>query len=149
MAVKKPQIAGFLLTRNRSNFLYVEGSTVSLCDCPHHLSPSFIVEQCYEKIRVNYLDTVMYVDPTTRQAFKNANQIRCEYNPQNVFAVDPDTDQCYVLTPKLSKKEPTQTFETTQVQTENRPNTFTGQDSGIYFQRNLNIFGIVFFLLTF
>ena len=28
MSVKNPQLAGFLLTQNHSNFLYVEGSTV-------------------------------------------------------------------------------------------------------------------------
>ena len=35
MSVKNPQLAGFLLTVNRSNFFYVEGSTAWLYDCPH------------------------------------------------------------------------------------------------------------------
>ena len=39
MSVQKPQLAGFLLTGNRSNFLYVEGSTAWLYDCPRFLSP--------------------------------------------------------------------------------------------------------------
>ena len=38
MSVKYPQLAGFILTQNRSNFLYVEGSAAWLYDCPHHLS---------------------------------------------------------------------------------------------------------------
>ena len=91
MSVKKPQLAGFLLTQNRSNFLCVEGSTAWLYDCPYHLSPLYIAEQCYDKIPVNYLDTVMYVDPITRQSFEYANQIPCENNPQNVISLDP----CY------------------------------------------------------
>ena len=33
MSVQNPQLAGFLLTGNRSNFLYVEGSTACLYDC--------------------------------------------------------------------------------------------------------------------
>ena len=37
MSVQNPQLAGFLLTGNRSNFLYVEGSTAWLYDCPHFL----------------------------------------------------------------------------------------------------------------
>ena len=37
MSVTNPQLAGFLLTGNRSNFLYVEGSTAWLYDCPHFL----------------------------------------------------------------------------------------------------------------
>ena len=53
MSVKNPQLAGFLLKQNRSNFLYVEGSTAWLHDCPHHLSPLYIAEQCYDKIPGN------------------------------------------------------------------------------------------------
>ena len=58
MSVKNPQLAGFLSTQNRSNFLYVESSTAWIYECPHHLSPLYIAEQCYDKIPVNYLDTV-------------------------------------------------------------------------------------------
>ena len=39
MSVQNPQLAGFLLTGNRSIFLYVEGSTAWLYDYPHFLSP--------------------------------------------------------------------------------------------------------------
>ena len=38
MSVRNPQLAGFLVTGNRNNFLYVEGSTAWLYDCPHFLS---------------------------------------------------------------------------------------------------------------
>ena len=140
MSVKNPQLAGFLLTQNRSNFLYVEGSTAWLYDCPHHLSPLYIADQCYDKIPVNYLDTVMYVDPITRQTFEYANQIPCENNPQNVISLDPDTDQYYVLTPQPIKKDPPLFFEPTQIQTAISPNTFTAQDAGIYSQKELKHF---------
>ena len=140
MSVKNPQLAGFLLTQNRSNFLYVEGSTAWLYDCPHHLSPLYIADQCYDKIPVNYLDTVMYVDPITRQTFEYANQIPCENNPQNVISLDPDPDQYYVLTPQPIKKDPPLLFEPTQIQTAISPNTFTAQDAGIYSQKELKHF---------
>ena len=87
--VKNPQLAGFLLAQNRSNFLYVEGSTAWLYDCPHHFSPLYIAEHCYDKIPVNYLDTVMYGNPITRQTFEYANRIPCGNNPQNVISLDP------------------------------------------------------------
>ena len=96
MSVKNPQLAGFLLTQNRINFLKIEGSTAWLYDCPHHLSPLYIADQWYDKLSVKYLDTVMYVDPITRQTFEYANQIPCENNPQNVISLDPDTDQYYI-----------------------------------------------------
>ena len=38
-------------------------------------SPLYIAEKCYDKIPVNYLDNVMYVDPITRQFFENANSL--------------------------------------------------------------------------
>ena len=102
MSVKNPQLAGFLLTQNRSNFLYVGGSTAWLYECPNHLSPLYIAEQCYDKIPVNYFDTELYVDPITLQTFEYANQIPCENNPQK--SLDPDTDHSYVLTPQPIKK---------------------------------------------
>ena len=74
MSVKNPQLAEFLLTQNRSNFLYVEGSTAWLYDCTHHLSLLYIAEQCYDKILL-YPDTVIYVDLITRQTFEFADQI--------------------------------------------------------------------------
>ena len=85
MSVKNQHLAGFLLTQKRSNFLYIEGSTAWLYDCPHHLSPLYIAEQCYDKIPVNYLDTVMYVDPITRQTFEYGNQIPCETTRKMLF----------------------------------------------------------------
>ena len=44
MSVQNHQFAGFLLTRSRSNFLYVEGSTAWLYECPHLLSPLYKVD---------------------------------------------------------------------------------------------------------
>ena len=41
MSVKNPQLAYFLLTGSHSNFLYVEGSTAWLYDCPHFVSPLY------------------------------------------------------------------------------------------------------------
>ena len=104
-SVKNPQLLGFLLTQNRSNVLYVEGSTAWLYDCPRHLSPLYTAELWYEKISVNYLETVMNVDPIS-QTFKYANQIPCENSPRKVFALDPDTDHFCVQYPQSINKVP-------------------------------------------
>ena len=89
MSVQNPQLAGFLLTGNRSNFLYVEGSTAWLYDCPHYLSPLYKSDQCFDKIPIYYKDTVMYVHPITRQTFNYATPIECDNNPQNIIEHDP------------------------------------------------------------
>ena len=52
MSVQNPQLAGFLLTGNRSNFLYVEGSTAWLYDCPHFLSPLFLYTKQIDALTV-------------------------------------------------------------------------------------------------
>ena len=44
LSVQNPQLAGFLLTGNRSIFLNIEGSTAWLYDRPHFLSPLYIAE---------------------------------------------------------------------------------------------------------
>ena len=67
MSVQNPQLAGFLLTGNRCIFLYVEGSTAWLYDCPHFLSPLYKADCCFDRIPIHYKDTLMYVDFITRQ----------------------------------------------------------------------------------
>ena len=93
MSVKTPQLAGFLSTGNSSNFLYVEGSTAWLYDCPHFISPLYKAEdKCFDRIPIHYRETIMYVDSITRQTFIYATPIKCGNNPQNNIELDPDTD---------------------------------------------------------
>ena len=85
MSVKNPQLDGFLLTGNRSNFLYVEGSTAWLYDCPHFISPLYKADKCFDRIPIHYRETIMFVDPITRQTFNYATPIECGNNPQNII----------------------------------------------------------------
>ena len=108
MSVKNPQLAGFLLTGNRKNVLYVDGSTAWLYDCPHFISPLYKADKCFDRIPIHYRETMMYVDPITRQTFKYATPIECGNIPQNIIEIDPDADDgdFYVLTPDSLKREP-------------------------------------------
>ena len=117
MSVKNPQLAGFLLTGNRSNFLYVEESTAWLYDCPHFISPLYKADKCFD--RILYRETIMYVDPITRQTFNYATPIECGNNPQNIIELDPDFNDgdFYVLTPEPLKREAPQMFKPTQIKT--------------------------------
>ena len=65
MSVQNPQLAGFLLTGNRSNFSYVEVSTAWLCDCPLFLSPLYKADRCSDRIPIHFEDTLKYVVPIT------------------------------------------------------------------------------------
>ena len=144
MSGKNPQLVGFLLTRNRCNFLYVEGSTAWLYDCPHFLSPLYKADKCFNRIPIHYRETIMYVDPITRQIFNYATPIECRNNPQNTIELDPDSvdEDFYVLTPEPLKREAPQMFEPTQIKTTIAPNTFTAQDAGIYSNTELDQFWI-------
>ena len=49
MSVENPQLPSFLLTGNSSNFLYVEGSTAWLHDCPHFISHLYKADKCFDR----------------------------------------------------------------------------------------------------
>ena len=142
MSVKNPQLAGFLLTGNRSNFFYVEGSTAWLYDCPHFISPLYKADKCFDRIPIHYRETIMYVDPITRQTFNYATPIECGNNPQKIIELDPDSNDggFYVLTPEPLKGEAPQMFKPAQIKTTITPNTFTAQDAGIYSNAELDQF---------
>ena len=92
MSVQNPQLAGFLLTGNRRYFLYVEGSTSWLCDCPHFLSPLYKVDRCFDRIPIHFKDTLLYVDPITRQTYDYATPNACDNNSKNIIELDPDSE---------------------------------------------------------
>ena len=133
MSVQNPQLAGFLLTRNRSNFLYVEGSTAWLYDCPHYLSPLYKADRCFDGILIQYKDTPMYVDPSTRQTYDYATPIPYDNDPRNIIELDPDTDDqdFYILCPEPIKRKHPLMFTPNQIKTKLRPNTFTAEDAGM------------------
>ena len=60
-----------------------------------------------------------------------AISIPSENNPHNIIALDSDTDQYYILTPKSINSDPPLIFEHRQIQTATSPNTFTAQDAVI------------------
>ena len=142
MSVQNPQLAGFLLTGNRCNFLYVEGSTDWLYDCPHFLSPIHLTDRCFDRIPIHFKDTLMYVGPITRQTFDYATPITCEKNRKNIIELDPDSDDqvFYILGPERIKRKSPLMFIPSHIKTTIRPITFTAQDAGINSNAELDQF---------
>ena len=142
MSAQNPQLAGFLLTRNRSYFLCVEGSTAWPYDCPHFLPALYKADRCFDRIPIHFKDTLMYVDPFTRQNYDYATPIEYDNNLRNNIQLDPDSDDqdFYILGPKPNKRKPPIMFTPSQIKTTIRPNTFTAQDTGIYFNAELDQF---------
>ena len=123
MSVQNPQLAGFLLTGNRSNFLYVEVSTAWLYDCPHFLSPLYKADRCFDRLPIHFKDTLMYVNPITRQTYDYATPISCDNNPRNIIELEPDSDDqhFYILGPEPIKRKPPLMFTPSQIKTKIRP----------------------------
>ena len=142
MSVQNPQLAGFLLTGNRSNFLYVERSTAWFYDCPHFLSPLYKADRCFDRIPIHFKYTLMYVDPITRQTCDYATPITCDNIPRYIIELDPDSDDqdVYILGPEPNKRKPPLMFTPSQLRTTIRPNTFAAQDAGIYSNAELDQF---------
>ena len=144
MSVQNHQIAGFLLTGNRSNFLYVEGSTAWLYDCPHFSSPLYKADRSFDRIPIHYKDTLPHVCRSHYSTnYKNyATSIPCNHNPRNIIELDPDTDDqdFYFLRPEPVKRKPPLMFTPKQIKTTIRPNTFTAQDEVIYSKSELDHF---------
>ena len=63
MSVKNPQLAGFF-TGNRSNLLYVEGSTAWMYDCPHFISPLYKADNCFDRTPIHYREIEKTVNET-------------------------------------------------------------------------------------
>ena len=142
MTVQNPQLAGFFLTGNRTNVLYVEGSTAFLYDCPHFLCSLYKADRSFDCIPIHFKDTLMYVDPITRQTYDYATPIACNNIPKNIIELDPDSDDqdFYILGPEPIKRKPPLMFTPSQIKTTTRLNTFTAQDAGIYSNAQLDQF---------
>ena len=105
MSVQSPQLAGFLLTRNCSNFLTSKAPLLGFTII-HIFSPLYKVDRCFDCIPIHFKDTFVYVDSITRQIYDYATPITCDNKPRNRIELDPDFDDqdCYILGPALSNK---------------------------------------------
>ena len=116
--------------------------TEVISSCPHFLSPLCKDDICFDRIPIPFKDTLLYVDPITRQTYDYATPITCENNPRNIIELDPDSDDqdFYILGPEPIKRKPPLMFTPSQIKTTIRPNTFTAQDACIYSKAELDQF---------
>ena len=142
ISVQNPQLVGFLLTGSRRNFLYVEGSTAWLYDCPHFLSPLYKADGCFDRIPILFKDTLMYGNPITRPTYDYALPIACDKNPRSFIELDlySDDQDFYILGQEHNKRNQPPMFTPSHIKTTIRPNTFTAQDAGIYSNAELDQF---------
>ena len=79
-------VAGYLITGNRNNLVHIEVPLLWLYECQHYLSPVFTNrERCFDKIPIDYQDTIYHVDSIGRQTYSFAKEIRCDGNPATII----------------------------------------------------------------
>ena len=69
-----PRMVGFLLTINRSMFLETNDKVAWLYHCPQYFSPLQIMDKCYNRIPIMYLNKIHFVDPITRKTYTSAEE---------------------------------------------------------------------------
>ena len=91
--VQNLQQADYLLTGNRSNFLYVEGSTALFYDCFQFLSPLSEIGNCFYHEPICYQDIIRYTNPITRQTFTDISPKSFDNIPHNATAICLENDK--------------------------------------------------------
>ena len=87
LAVLKIPYAGYLLSRNRSNFLDYEGNILWLNTCTKKVSPLYVFEdkRCYKRIPIFYKNKVHFVDTLSRRTYLWDTAVPCgSENSHNV-----------------------------------------------------------------
>ena len=132
MSKVNPQLAGYLLTGNRSNFITIDAGIAWLYDCKLEMSPLYVDTICYDKIPVQYNGEIKYVDPITREIGDIAVSREC--GTTNLIQLDLDNDDSwYVLTPDPIKTNPPNMFKTKLTNAAlNEFPEFTAMNAGLY-----------------
>ena len=116
ICAKNPQLAGFLPTQNRSNFLYVEGFPAWLYDRAQ-----------WFHIFLRQINTVFQVYPITRRIFEYASPISGDTIPRKT-----SLHSLPCIGPKTYWKGLSLRIQTYIQKNGKRPNTFTFQEACTY-----------------
>ena len=141
IAAENSQLAGYLLTNNRSNFITTDGSIAYMYQCDERKSPIFEQTKCYDRIPVFYMDELWFIDPITRHTHSGANEVDCQGQIQNLFHFDlDDPESWYRLVPYIDKNDPPNYFEAKQAKYITPYNGESAGHAGLYNQRAVQSF---------
>ena len=77
LAIENTRLAGYMLTGNRSMFPDTDGSVAWLYCCPKFLSPSKVLDKCYDRIPIMFERSTKFVGPITHQTCDFASEKPC------------------------------------------------------------------------
>ena len=107
-AIQDNGLAEYMLTGNRSKFLDTDGSICWLYHCPKQNLPLKVLDQCFFRIPVHYDNRTMFVEPITRQTYKEVFRVG---GYKNACQLDIDNDiSWYHLMPAPLPLQPPKMF---------------------------------------
>ena len=141
LALDNPQLAGYMLTRNRCMFLETDGSLAWLFHYPKVHSPPHTMNQCYDKIPILYEGEIRFVDPITRQICPDAVPQNCSDKIKKLFQLDMDQDgSWYTLTPDIVHQDKPAIFGPKKLTPMTAQPLNGSQDAGMYTRNELRGF---------
>ena len=135
LAVLKIPYAGYLLSGNRSNFLYYEGNILWFYTCTKKVSPLYVFEdkRCYKRIPIFYKNKVHFVDTLSRRTYFWDTAVPCgSENSHNVVQLNPDENKYYLLTPYPTLMQSLKKFSPESIRAIARNPNIDLQSIGIY-----------------
>jgi hypothetical protein len=143
LAQQNDRLAGYLLTGERQNFLETidGGSTAWLYQCQEHKSSLRVEQLCYDKIPIDFMGELKFVDPITRQTFNDANPIKCGKELKNLFHMDiTEHDTWYTLEPAPRPHKPPNKFEPDKIKQITVFDTYSTTRAGLYSSKQVKEF---------
>ncbi len=117
IASKHEQLAGFLLTGDRSKFMSTDGSIAYLYTCEEHRSPLRALDKCYDKIPIWYEGQAYWVDPVSRMASIEVQETPCEdLQTDYLYHMDlNEKDSWFTIDGTLRSHDPPEFFKPGQI----------------------------------
>ena len=145
LAQQNDKLAGFLLTGKRNNFLQTvdHGSTAWLYECQEERSPLRILQKCYDKIPIDFMGDLKFVDPISRQTVEpdEAIEISCGNGLENLFHMNlAESDTWYTLEPDPRHHKVPYTFKPDQIHQITEFDQYSTSRAGLYSQKQVKEF---------
>ena len=141
LSMENPRLAGYMLTGNCSIFLSTDGSLAWLYHCPLMRSPTQVINQCYDKVPIFYINAIFFVDPITRQTYPVAQVQNCCDRIKNLFQLDiEDENSWFTITTTLEHSKQPAVFGPKDLTPVSRRASGGAGDAGIYTRAQLSEF---------
>ena len=141
LSIETPRPAGYMLTGNHSMVRSTDASLAWLYHCPMMRSPPHVMNQCYDKFPIFYMNAIFFVDPITRQKYPDAQVKKSCDRIKNLFDFDmEDKNPWFTITTTLVHRKRPAVFGSKDVTPVSRRAFGGAGDARIYTRAQLSQF---------